>query len=235
MLGIIGAMPEEISLVLENMTDITSTKKGTITYYSGKIGNKKVTLCQSGIGKVNSALVATTLIYAFHVDTIIFTGVAGGVFNDLDLGDIVIGTDFLYHDFDATAIGYKLSEIPDDNEISIFYSDNKLSQEITDLAIKMFGEKKIFRGRIVSGDEFVASKEKIDELQKLFNAYATDMESAPVAHVANKCEIPCCIIRAISDKADGIAAETYTNFFTEAAKNSAALVVEFCKTSFLIN
>lgn len=228
MLGIIGAMPEEISLILENMNNIKSTQLGTITYYEGTLGKQQVILCQSGIGKVNSALVAATLIYVFKSTSIVFTGVAGGVHKPLNLGDIVIGTDFLYHDFDATAIGYKLSQIPDDNEVSIFYSDNTLSQRFTDLAIELLGQDKIFRGRIVSGDDFVASPEKIEKLHTLFDAYAVDMESAPVAHVSNKCQIPCCVIRSISDKADSEAADTYTNFFTEAAKVSANLVVEFC-------
>ena len=229
MLGIIGAMPEEIVLVLENMENPSKSIKGHITYYTGKLGNQQVVVCQSGIAKVNSALVAATLIYSFDVTAIVFTGVAGGVYQELNLGDIVIGTDFLYHDFDATAIGYKLSQIPDDNEVSIFQSDTQLSQKFTDLAIEMFRKDKIYRGRIVSGDDFVASQVKINKLRELFDAYATDMESASVAHVSNKCNIPCCIIRAISDKADGVAADTYTNFFKEAAKNSATLVVEFTK------
>lgn len=227
MLGIIGAMPEEIALVLGNMTQVSETQKGSRTYYQGTLGQQKVVLCESGIGKVNSALTAATLIYVFNVKAIVFTGVAGGVLPSLNLGDLVIGTNFLYHDFDATAVGYQLSQIPDDNESSIFYANETLSQQFTDLAVELFGSNKVYRGRIVSGDEFVASQEKIQQLQTLFDAYATDMESASVAHVANKCHIPCCIIRAISDKSDGVAAETYTNFFKEAAKNAALLVVAF--------
>ncbi len=229
MLGIIGAMSEEITLVLENMDNVKTTKKGSYNYYEGTIGNQQVVLCKSGEGKVNSAMVATTMIFGFGVDTLVFTGVAGGVNNELSLGDLVIGTDFLYHDFDATAIGYELSQIPNPDEKSIFLADEKLSQKFTDIATKMLGSDKVFRGRIVSGDDFVASAEKINKLNTLFNAYAVDMESAAVAHVANKCEIPCCVIRSISDKADGVAAETYTNFFKEAAKYSANLVVEYCK------
>ncbi|MGL4676749.1 MAG: 5'-methylthioadenosine/adenosylhomocysteine nucleosidase [Brevinema sp.] len=229
MLGIIGAMPEEISLVLENMNNIQTQDLGQTRYYKGMIGNTPVVLCQSGIGKVNSALAAAALIYVYQVDSLVFTGVAGGVYKDIKLGDLVIGTDFLYHDFDATAIGYQLSQIPDDNEKSIFYSDSALSQKFTDLAIKLLGQERVFRGRIVSGDDFVASSEKIDKLRVLFDAYAVDMESAPIAHVANKCNIPCCVIRSISDKADGVAAKTYSGFFREAAIYSAKLVTEFCK------
>ncbi|MGL5956896.1 MAG: 5'-methylthioadenosine/adenosylhomocysteine nucleosidase [Brevinema sp.] len=229
MLGIIGAMPEEISLVLENMNHVEVQDLAHTRYYQGVIENYPVVLCQSGIGKVNSALAAAALIYVYHVDSLVFTGVAGGVYKEIQLGDLVIGTDFLYHDFDATAIGYQLSQIPDDNEKSIFYSDPSLSQKFTDLAIELLGQERVFRGRIVSGDDFVASSEKINKLRDLFDAYAVDMESAPVAHVANKCAIPCCVIRSISDKADGEAAETYTGFFQEAATYSATLVTEFCK------
>ncbi len=229
MLGIIGAMSEEISLVLENMHDVKTTQKGSYTYYEGTLGNQQVVLCKSGEGKVNSAMVATTLIIGFGVDTLVFTGVAGGVEDKLSLGDLVIGTDFLYHDFDATAIGFELSQIPNHDEKSIFLSDDKLSQKFTDIATNILGADKVCRGRIVSGDDFVASAEKINKLKTLFNAYAVDMESAAVAHVANKHHIPCCVIRSISDKADGVAGETYTNFFKEAAKYSATLVVEYCK------
>ncbi len=229
MLGIIGAMPEEISLVLENMDNVEEKQLGQVKYYLGKIHGKDTALCQSGIGKVNSAMVATTLIHVFKADAIVFTGVAGGVLKDIKLGDIVIGTDFLYHDFDATAIGYKLSQIPDKNEESVFHSDPDLSKKFELLADKLFGKDKVFRGRIVSGDDFVASADKIQKLRTLFDAYAVDMESAPVAHVCNKNNIPCCIIRSISDNADDEAGETYSGFFEEAAKNSAKLVIEYCK------
>ncbi len=231
MLGIIGAMPEEISLVLQNMTDIKETQLGHVKYHTGKIYDKDVVLCRSGIGKVNSAMVATTLIHVFKADAVVFTGVAGGVLKGIKLGDIVIGTDFLYHDFDATAIGYKLSQIPDKNEESVFHSDKALSAKFEDLADKLFGKDKVFRGRIVSGDDFVASADKIKKLRELFDAYAVDMESAPVAHVCNKNNIPCCIIRSVSDNADDEAGETYSSFFEEAAKNSAKLVIEYCKTN----
>ncbi|MGL4367166.1 MAG: 5'-methylthioadenosine/adenosylhomocysteine nucleosidase [Brevinemataceae bacterium] len=225
MLGVIGAMPEEIELIKSHLKNVSEQSIGGEIYYHGEINGQKLILCKSGIGKVQSAFSAALLMNVLGVKAVIFTGVAGGVQPYLSLGDVVIGTDFLYHDFDATAIGYALGEIPDDSQ-SVFQSHEQLSSIVAGIAEESFGNGKVYRGRIVSGDQFVASHEKIEQLQQLFNAYAVDMESASVAHIANKNQIPCCVIRAISDKADGVAADTYSGFFTEAAKNSASLIIK---------
>ncbi|MGL4562999.1 MAG: 5'-methylthioadenosine/adenosylhomocysteine nucleosidase [Brevinema sp.] len=227
MFGIIGAMDEEIKLIKESMQDVATVKIGDVEFHKGQINNQDIILCQSGIGKVNAAFASTILIHHFKVKAILFSGVAGGIKFELNINDLVIGTDFLYHDVDATALGYKLSELPD-GYLSLFHADQKLSKIIYDLAVDLFGFGTVYQGRIISGDQFIASFEKIQEFENLYNAAAVDMESTAVAHISNKSNIPCCIIRSISDKADGIANNTYESFFREAAKNSAKIVVELC-------
>ncbi|MGL4394091.1 MAG: 5'-methylthioadenosine/adenosylhomocysteine nucleosidase [Brevinema sp.] len=227
MFGIIGAMAEEIVLIKEHMNDIVTTTIGDVEFHQGHINNQKIILCQSGIGKVNAAFASTLLIFHFKVKAILFSGVAGGVKPELNIADLVIGTDFLHHDVDATALGYKISELPD-GYLSLFHADKKLSKMIFDIAGDLFGSEKVFEGRIISGDQFIASYDKIKEFQTLYNAYAVDMESSAVAHIANKSGVPCCVIRSISDKADGEANEIYSSFFRDAALKSAQLVVELC-------
>lgn len=224
MLGIIGAMAEEIELIKKNIDQLEVHEIGDIIFLKGTINKQDIILCQSGIGKVNAAFATTLLIYHFQVKGILFSGVAGGVKPELNINDLVIGTDFLYHDVDATALGYQMSELPD-GYLSLFKADPVFSNVIHNISIELFGENKVFEGRIISGDQFIASYNKIQEFQSFYDAYAVDMESAAVAHIANKSKIPCCIIRSISDKADGQANEIYEEFFRNAAEKSAQIVV----------
>lgn len=228
MIGVIGAMPEEIELTKKNMSETNTKTIGSMQYHIGKIYDEPVVLCLSGIGKANAAAAAAILIHVFNAQMLIFTGVAGGVQPYLNIGDIVIGTDFLYHDFDVHALGYAISEIPQE-KISLFPANAFISETVLKIAKDAFGNHCIHRGRIVSGDQFIASNEKITFLREKFNAFAVDMESAAVAHIACKHNVPCCIIRSISDKADSEASPTYKFFFAEAAQKSAYLVAELIK------
>lgn len=230
MIGVIGAMPEEIELIKKNMSETNTQTIGSMQYHIGKIYDEPVVLCLSGIGKVNAAAAATILIHVFKAQILIFTGVAGGVQPHLNIGDIVIGTDFLYHDFDAQALGYAISEIPDE-KISLFPANTFISETVLEIAREAFGNHCIHPGRIVSGDQFIANNEKITFLREQFNAFAVDMESAAVAHIAYKHNVPCCIIRSISDKADSEASSTYDNFFAGAAQKSSYIVMQLIKQS----
>jgi len=228
MLGIIGAMKEEINLIESHIKDLKIITVDKIDFYTGTLNNKDIVLCQSGIGKVQSAHATTLLIHIFKVTAIIFTGVAGAIKSSLNINDLVIGSNFLYHDFDATALGYKMTEIPD-NSCSLFPSNSIISNAIIKITKSLFGEETVYQGTIISGDQFIASYDKIKVFDDIYNAYAVDMESAAVAHIAYKSNIPCCIIRSISDKANGEAATIYSDFFKDAAKKAASLLLEFTK------
>lgn len=157
------------------------------------------TIC-SGIGKVNAAVAAALL--ADGCDMLINAGLSGG-FGDAKKYDIVLGTEFFEHDFDLTAIGYKLSQKPGNNEPLVS------ARELNDDIIKKFPFVK--KGAFVTGDSFVSSKEKHDFLKDNFNPIACDMESAAVGYVAARFDIPFVSVRMVSDGADDDSAATYTD------------------------
>ena len=222
-IGIIGAMSEEVQGIKKLMTDIEEEKIGTITFYTGVMHDKDIVLLETGIGKVNAAIGATLMIEAFDVEEIIFTGVAGGINEELDLGDVVISRDLIQHDFDTSAFGDKLGMIPRmDN--SIFKADDELIELAVNAGKKLKG--KVIVGRVLSGDQFIASPEKIAFLKKEFNGDCTEMEGAAVGHVCQVLDIPFVVIRTMSDKANSDAHTDYATFMRIAADNSVTLVNE---------
>lgn len=225
-IGIIGAMHEEIVELRELMVNIKERKISNLTFFEGELCGKEVVLTESGIGKVNAALSTTLLINEYKTEKIIFTGVAGAVNPEVNVTDIVIGTDLVESDMDVTAGGnYKLGEIPRMKN-SYFKPDSYLFDLAKSAAIKLFGEKKVFLGRIISRDEFVASEEKVKKLNEIFSADCVEMEGAAVAHVCEVLNIPFVVIRSISDKADNEAGMTFDEFVKIAAKNSKLIVEE---------
>jgi len=222
-IGIIGAMEEEILLIKNHINNLVEEEIASIKFYFGEIDNKKVVLTQSGIGKVNSAVTATLLIEKFNVSGIVFTGVAGGVNSDLNIGDIVVSTDLVQHDFDLTSFGRKMGEIPNIKSLSIFADKNLI--EIANSSISEIGLNFV-NGRIISGDQFINSKEKIKELRDVFNADAVEMEGASVAQVCYLFNTPFVVIRSISDKADDNSHVDFNEFVKIAADNSAKIVLK---------
>lgn len=222
--GIIGAMSEEIIELKNSMLDIEEIKINSLIFFRGKLCGKEVVLVESGIGKVNAAISTTLLINEFKVEKIIFTGVAGAVNPKVNVTDIVIATDLVESDMDVTAGGnYKLGEIPRMKN-SYFKPDPYLFTVANSVAIKLFSKEKVFAGRIISRDEFVASTEKVKKLREIFNAECVEMEGAAVAHVCEILNIPFIILRSISDKADNEAGLTFEEFVKIAAKNSKLIV-----------
>ncbi|WP_022818711.1 5'-methylthioadenosine/adenosylhomocysteine nucleosidase [Fusobacterium russii] len=223
-IGIIGAMHEEIVELKELMIDMKERKISNLTFFEGKLYGKDIVLMESGIGKVNAAISTTLLINEYKVEKIIFTGVAGAVNPEINVTDIVIGTDLVESDMDVTAGGnYKLGEIPRMKN-SYFKPDSYLFELAESVAIKLFGEKKVFSGRIISRDEFVASAEKVKKLNEIFNAACVEMEGAAVAHVCEVLNVPFIVIRSISDKADNDAGISFDEFVKIAAQNSKLIV-----------
>lgn len=222
-IGIIGAMSEEVQGFKKIMENIDEEKIGNLTFYTGVMHDKDIVLLETGIGKVNAAIGATLMIEAFDVEAVIFTGVAGGINEELDLGDVVISKDLIQHDVDVTAFGEKLGVIPR-MENSVFKADAGL----IDLAVKA-GKKlkgKVIIGRILSGDQFIASPEKIEFLKNEFNGDCVEMEGAAVGHVCEIFDIPFVVIRTMSDKANSNAHTDYSTFMKIAADNSVTLVNE---------
>lgn len=222
-IGIIGAMNEEVVELKAVMENIQSESVGNLEFFKGTLLGKDVVLVEGGIGKVNAAICATLMINHFEVEKVLFTGVAGGTNPDINIGDIVVGTEQIEHDFNCTAFGYKLGQIPR-MDTYIFKSDEELVNLAYGVAVEKFGKEKVRKGCIVSGDEFVASIEKIEWLRETFNADCTEMEGAAVAHVCHIFKMPFLIIRAISDKANHDAKVDYPEFVKLAAKNSKTII-----------
>ncbi len=223
LLGIIGAMHEEVIQLKEVMTLEETRVLGGYEFYKGELLGKNIVLVEFGIGKVNAAICSTLLIQEFNVDKIMFTGVAGGLNPEINIGDIVVSTDLVEHDFDATAFGYDFGVIPR-MENSKFKSDLELVKLAEEVAKEKFGEDKVWTGTIVSGDEFVASPDKIKWLRDTFNGECTEMEGAAVAHVCQVLNKPFVIIRSISDKANHDANMNFDEFVKLAAQNSKMII-----------
>lgn len=223
LLGIIGAMTEEVTQLKEAMDLEIIEEIGGYKFFKGQLLNKNIVLVECGIGKVNAAICSTLLIQEFEVDKIIFTGVAGGLNPDINIGDIVISTDLIEHDFDCTAFGYECGVIPR-MENSKFKADENLINISKEVAQTNFGIDRVFVGTVVSGDVFVASNDKIKWLRDTFNGECTEMEGAAVAHVCNVLNIPFVVIRSISDKANHDANVNFDEFVKLAAQNSKTIV-----------
>ena len=225
MIGIIGAMEEEVSQLVQKMTDIEKTEIAGMVFNKGLIGNKEIVVVRSGIGKVNAAICTQILATYFKVDTVINTGVAGSLKNEINIGDVVISTDALQHDMDATGFGYKPGMIPR-MDTSIFKADEKLVQIAEEACKVAVPEIGVFKGRVVSGDQFITDKAVKERLINLFAGFCTEMEGAAIAQAAFLNNIPFLIIRAISDKADDSASMDYSEFERKAIDNSVAMLCE---------
>lgn len=225
MLGIIGAMDEEVSKLKEKMTGVEIKKKASMDFYRGKLMGKDVVVVRSGIGKVNAGICTQILVDEFCVDGVINTGIAGSLNADIDIGDIVLATDTVQHDVDATGFGYELGVIPR-METSTFIADEKLRSLAKECCERVNPDIQVFCGRVVSGDQFVSDKTKKQYILENFKGCCTEMEGAAIAQAAYLNNIPFLIIRAISDKADDSATEDYPTFEAKAIEHSVKLVTE---------
>lgn len=228
MLGIIGAMDEEVAKIKEQMEHVKVMSKAAMDFYEGTLNGKDVVVVRSGIGKVNAAMCTQILVDTYQVDGVINTGIAGSLNADIDIGDIVLSTDTLEHDMDAVAFGYPVGQIPRMDTLS-FQADDKLRALAKKVCQEVIPEVAVFEGRVVSGDQFVSDKKKKDWLVSTFDGYCTEMEGAAIAHAAYLNEVPFLIIRAISDKADDSASMDYPTFEAKAIANSVKLLLELCK------
>ena len=216
MIGILSAMREEMNALLDQLHDVTKINKGKRTYYSGVLYGKKVVLVFSRWGKVAAAATTTQLINDYEIDEVIFTGVAGAIHSDLNIGDIVIGRNLYQHDMNASPL-FKKFEIPIIKKIFIESNINSRLIASTSFFLDHYSEyidnylansfeistPKVVHGDIASGDQFISTKEKVERLNKeIPTAICVEMEGAAVAQVCYEYDVPFSIIRIISDKAD---------------------------------
>lgn len=200
-----------------------TTEVASLSFCRGKLSGKEVVVVRSGIGKVNAAICTQILVDQFHVDVIINTGIAGSLDAEIDIGDIVISTDAVEHDMDASIFGDPIGQIPQMDTFS-FPADESLVKLAKEVNEKANPDVHTWIGRVVSGDQFVSSGEKKEQLIRVFDAKCTEMEGAAIAHAAYLNKISCVIIRAISDKADNSAVVDYPAFEAAAIRHSVRLI-----------
>ena len=230
-IGIMSAMDSELALLLETADIAGSRMIGGTEYHYGKLEGKDVVLVRAGVGKSLASACTAVLIHEFNVSSVIFTGIAGGVGDDVGVLDVVIATDLILHDYGrVTADGFEWNGRAGVNpETGAIPVDKVLSDLAYEAAITVVGEEGTFRGTIVTGDQFIMSDPYVTELQEKFDALACEMEGASVARVAYAFDTPVVVIRCMSDKADGLAHEVIEDFGDQAADISAGIVIEFLK------
>lgn len=228
MLGIIGAMDEEVAKIKERLENVEVQTFGGMDFYKGNFEGKSVVVVRSGIGKVNAAVCAQILADRYQVSGIVNTGIAGSLMAKIDIGDIVLSTDALQHDMDATNFGYPAGQIPRMDVLS-FPADPKLLALAKECCGRVNPEIHTYEGRVVSGDQFISDQKKKDWLIETFHGYCTEMEGAAIAQAAYLNGIPFLIIRAISDKADNSAHVDYPTFEAQAIIHSVNLMLEMIR------
>lgn len=218
-------MDQEVAKLKEMMTEVEITKAASMEFYKGKLNGTEAVVVRAGVGKVNAACCTQALIDHFPVSCVINTGIAGSLQASIDIGDIVLATDALEHDMDAVSFGYGLGQIPG-MEVFSFTADEKLRKIAKEGCKKVNPDISVHEGRVVTGDQFVSSKEKKTWLVDHFDGCCTEMEGAAIAHVAYLNQIPFLIVRAISDKADDSAHMDYPTFEAKAIEHSVRLITE---------
>lgn len=226
-LGIIGAMDEEVETLLAKMENKQEASYAGCTFCAGLLEGLEAVIVRCGIGKVNAAMCTQALVDHYCVTHIVNTGIAGSLDASLDIGDLVVSKSAMYHDFDCVHFGYAMGQVPGTKEVH-FQADAALSA-LAKAAAENVHPGHVHEGSIASGDQFVSSKEKKEDIIKISHALCTEMEGAAIAQTAVRNEIPFVILRAISDKADDSAEVDYLVFEEQAAHRCAKIVLGLAK------
>ncbi|MDD3026602.1 MAG: 5'-methylthioadenosine/adenosylhomocysteine nucleosidase [Erysipelotrichaceae bacterium] len=223
MIGIIGAMDEEVAAVINHLDSKKTEVIYDINFTLGKVDGKDVVVCQSGIGKVNASFSTAILIDNFDVDFVINVGTAGGLNLDEKQGDVVVSTAVANHDFDLTAFNRKIGEIPDMPHV--FFADENLVEKT--VAILKDDNVKYHLGLIVSGDQFISKQEQVDFVKEHFeNPLAGDMEASAIAQICHKTKKPFIVTRCLSDVfGSGENSLQFDEYLKKAAQISADICV----------
>jgi len=247
--GIVGAMPQEISLLQKDMKDLRRQTRGMREYLQGTLYGRDVVLVFSRMAKVAAASTVTTLIEVFGVDLVVFSGVAGAADADLEIGDVAIGTALIQHDLDARPL-FRRFEVPLLGKVAFeaapslvslarqaaeSYLHGQLHQDVPVEVLTAFGVKmppRLREGLIISGDQFIANPETLSAIRTaligagLPSPVCVEMEGAAVAEVCHEHGIPVIVLRTISDKADHSAAIDFVAFVEKIASHFTCGIVK---------
>jgi len=220
-LGIMGAMPEEIAPILEKIGKYEVVEFANNKYYKATYNGLHLVIAYSKIGKVFSTLTATTMIEKFGVEKLLFSGVAGAINSELKIGDLIVATQLAQHDLDITAFGHPYGFVP---EGSVYVDADRALIDISKKVAQNM-DLKVLEGIIATGDQFVADVARKDWIGDIFKADALEMEGASVAVVCDALEVPFFILRAISDAADMDASFSFDAFLETSAIQSANFIM----------
>jgi adenosylhomocysteine nucleosidase len=222
MIAIVGALEEELALFRENVRELKVSSDGPFTFNQGRLGAREIVVVKSGVGKVMAAMTAQKLIDYIRPSHIIFTGIAGALNSNLEIGDMVVGSEYIQHDIDARSLGFARGVIPY-TDIQIVKGDPTLVQAALTFKPK---QGKIISGRILSGDQFIeqANHPTHEHLHNELRGDAVEMEGASMAFVCHLNRVPFVAIRTISDKADHSAKVDFLKFLPRASHQSLEVV-----------
>mgnify|MGYP002855690419 CR=1 FL=1 len=222
-IGIIGAMESEVASLRDALEGAKTTTIASMEFSEGALDGVDVVVVQCGMGKVNAGICAHTLANTFGCTRIVNTGVAGSLDASIDIGDIVVSTEAVQHDFDVSYLGFVKGEIPYTG-LYAFPADDELRSLAVQAAHEAAPEIGVFEGRVCSGDQFISTAEQKDTIISSFGGMCCEMEGAAIAQACYLNGVPCVVIRAISDKPGGTELVDYQAFEAAAAVHCAAIV-----------
>ena len=222
-IGIIGAMDVEVDTLKQAAKISKTTTVAGMEFCEGTLGGAGVVIVKCGMGKVNAGLCAHTLIREFGCTRIINTGVAGSLDGRIDIGDLVVSTDAVQHDFNVEYLGFARGEIPYTG-LYAFPADETLRRAAVDAAAAVAPDIHVFEGRVCSGDQFISTSEQRETITSNFGGLCCEMEGGAIAQVCHLHRTPFVVIRAISDKPDETVLVDYKVFEAEAAAHCAEIV-----------
>ncbi|MBC7571733.1 MAG: 5'-methylthioadenosine/adenosylhomocysteine nucleosidase [Spirosoma sp.] len=241
--GLLGAFGAEVTLVKQSLLESDTVRVDGVLFTTGRIGQQRVVVAETGIGKVNAAMTTTLLLSHFHPKQVLFTGIAGGTNPNLQPGDIVIARQTTHHDYQSITFDQKPTKqtrnaLTGAMNPAFFPADSLMLARAQTVAQSVTFEPipgtsrppSALTGIVVTGDQFISSGQKGVQLRQDFGADATEMEGAAVAQVCYQLRVPCLVIRSLSDRADDNARQDMLSFYQTAARNSAKLVLAIvCK------
>ena len=226
-LGIIGAMTVEVEALKQAMEEKRIAVHAGMEFCEGVLEGLPAVVVQCGVGKVNAAMCAQILCVCYGVSHIVNTGVAGALSMELDIGDLVVSTDAMYHDFTCAVLGYQEGQVPGMDVLAYPADENLIAAAVKAAETVNPGHTKT--GRIASGDQFVCENSQKEKIIAVTGGACTEMEGAAIAHAAYRNGVPFVIMRAISDKADNSAEMEFPVFEAIAARRCAQVVRTLAK------
>lgn len=225
-IGIIGAMAVEVEALIEEMEEAGREEIAGLVFHAGRLGGADCVVVQCGPGKVNAAVCAQILILRYSPRLVINVGVAGGV--GVDIGDLVVASACVQHDFDTTAMGDPLGTLfirrheTESEDILELPTDGKAAEILLEEAKSVYGGAHL--GLVATGDVFVADKDKNRWLHEKFGAKAVEMEGGSIAQACYMNGVPCAVLRAISDNANNDSPVDFPAFAKACSEKTSRLL-----------